>query len=137
MTEYETEQLLNSGKSRDPMIERFLDEFRGGRDTRDLMSFLESSNISLIEAALYILKELKSNSYRWNILMDRIWTLTEHEDFQVRFQAICAISPFLSPDSEMTRKLLRRGTEDEGLGIRNLSSRIMNRLGLSAADLVS
>ena len=74
-------------------ISGFADQFRSGRDVKQLMTLLDSSNFELVSIGAWILGELHFHLYNSDSFISRLRELLDHEDPAVRFNALGATLP--------------------------------------------
>ncbi len=111
-------------------ISAIADEFRSGRDTRELLPLLRSENAEVVYVAAWILGELAEKLYSSQDFISALHDLTAHADAHVRSQAFGALYPFLDAGDPATRALLARLSQDENAGMRQRAAAATARLGI-------
>lgn len=111
-------------------ISAIADEFRRGRDTRELLPLLRSENAEVVYVATWILSEIAEKLYSSQDFISALHNLTAHADPHVRFQALSALYPFLDGGAPATHALLARLSKDENVGVRQSAEAATARLGI-------
>lgn len=106
------------------------DQFRVGRDVRELLDLLSSQNDRIVSIGAWLFSELHFDSYRDEVFLNELFLLTEHKDPSVRFNALGAVYPALDPGNEDTVALLDRLRSDENEGVRRKAVAAARTLGL-------
>lgn len=111
-------------------ISAIADEFRSGRDTRELLPLLRSENAEVVYVATWILSEIPEKFYSSQDFVSALQDLTAHADAMVRWQAFGALYPFFDAGDPATRALLARLSQDENAGMRQRAEAATARLGI-------
>ncbi|MCB9870638.1 MAG: HEAT repeat domain-containing protein [Planctomycetes bacterium] len=99
-------------------LNSIVDQFRRGRDAKDVVPALDSSDSDLVSVGAWILGELPVELYDSHELVSRLRKLIDHDDPAVRFHAFGALFPVLDWKHESTRELLLRLQRDSNEGVR-------------------
>lgn len=111
-----------------------VDEFRSGRDPRDLLACLDADQSEVVSVGAWMLGELDFEFYRSEEFVSRLYRLLDHSDPAVRFHALGAIFPALDQRDERTRVVLERLSCDPNEGVRVSARAAATRLGLLGLD---
>ena len=122
--------IINDKTDNGERINAIADEFRRGRDTRELLHLLRSENAEVVTLAAWILGELPEKLYSSQDFVSALHALTAHADAMVRFHAFGALYPFLDAGDPATRALLARLSQDENVGVRACAEAATARLGI-------
>lgn len=128
--------IINDRADGGESLSSLVDEFRRGRDARELLPLLRSKNHQVVAVSAWILSELQDRLYRSEELVSTLWNLTEHEAAMVRFYALGASLPFFNFNDPAARTRLFRLTMDENDGVRMVAEAAMERLGDSDREIV-
>lgn len=138
MMEDEILELVRDIADEGERLNALVDEFRHGRDVRELVPLLVSNNAEVVSIAAWILSELPEKLYSGEEIVLRLRRLTEHAEPMVRFHALSAVFPFLDLADRATETLLARLVADENDGVRKIAeaavARLSSRLGAANGD---
>jgi len=104
------------------------DEFRGGRDIRDLMVLLSSDNDQIVEIGAWIAGEIKIDPANAQPLITRLRQLVSHENPSIRSQAIGALFPFHDWTDPATKETLVKLSRDPNKGVRLTAQATLKRM---------
>lgn len=113
--------------------ERFneiIEQFRAGRNVRELLVLLDSSRAELVSIGAWMLGELPFELYSSDDYTLRLQTLLEHQSPEVRFHALGALFPSFQPEDPATQELLRKLRSDPNEGVRMTAEAATARLSL-------
>ena len=125
----EIERILEDSDDDGRALNVLVDEFRVGRDVKELSRLLSSQNDEIVSIGAWMLSELHFDLYRDTILVEELFRLTEHHDSSVRFNALGAVFPALNLDNNESRALLERLKNDENEGVRRKAVAAARSLG--------
>jgi hypothetical protein len=111
-------------------INDIADQFRRGRDVRELLILLDSSNAELASMGSWILGELRFELYNSEPILSRLRKLTDHDEPAVRFHASGALFPALNSQDATTQALLQKLLRDPNEGVRRAAVAAADRLSL-------
>ena len=128
--EEEIIDIINDRLDEGQRLNALADEFRCGRDTRELLPLFLSENAEVVSIAAWICGELPVKRYKSAEFVSVLRDLTEHADASVRFHALGAVYPFLGAGDAATRTLLAKLLNDENAGVRMSAHAAAARLGM-------
>jgi hypothetical protein len=118
-------------------INALADEFRRGRDVRELLPLQASADTQVVWVATWIFSEIHEKLYDSEDIVARLHELTAHADRSVRFTAINAVYPFLRLADPATQALLARLRSDESDALRKRAEVIAAQLSARSAPTPS
>ncbi|MGC4120276.1 MAG: hypothetical protein QM765_37985 [Myxococcales bacterium] len=110
------------------------DQFRSGRDPKDLLALLDSDNDELVSWGAWFLKEIPFAIYESDAFLTRLRALTDHRVPLVRILALQALFPSLSAEDGTTQALIRKLLSDPDDAVRSLAGISAARLSLVSKD---
>lgn len=131
MIEDEILNIVSDTEDGGERLNALVDEFRDGRDARELVPILGSENAELVSIAAWIFSELPKDLYGAEEIVSRLRGLTAHAEPLVRFHAFSALYPFLNLADPATRALLTKLVKDENEGVRKIAEAAVARLSSS------
>jgi len=130
MIETELLTIINGTRDRPGELNSLVDQFRNGRDVKDLLSLLQSENNELVRIGAWITAELSFDRYNNPVFIDRLRQLTNHEIPAIRFHALNALFPSLDSSQQETHDLVARLRNDTNKGVRSIADAASTSLGL-------
>lgn len=121
--------IINDSVDDGSRLNRVVDEFRDGRDTKELLNLLDSKDSELVATAVWILGELPYSIYNTDCIIKRLKLLLKHDNVTVRFYAIGALYPAFDATS---KNLLIELQSDSNEGVRLRAKAAIERLGLDS-----
>ena len=109
-------------------LNEIVDEFREGRNSVELLQLLDSNESELIAIGVWIFSELPFSAYNSDIFIEKLNSLTTHDDPLVRFNSINALYPALMQGHESVRISFTRLCEDINNGVSDLARAAQNSL---------
>jgi hypothetical protein len=109
-------------------LQQFVDEFRCGRDTNELMPLLKSNNAELASIGAWVLGELPFSLYSSVDFELLLRGLLEHPDASVRFHALGALFPVLEANRTAAQALLEKMRNDPNHAVRKSAESAMSQL---------
>ena len=109
-------------------LNEIVDQFRHGRDMKDIVVLLDSPNAELASIGAWILSEIPFELYGSDSFISRLRKLLDSEDPAVRFHALSAIYPALNARDAATQALLKRLSSDPNEGVRMSAAAAAARL---------
>jgi hypothetical protein len=117
------------GALKDPRrLDLLVDEFRRGRDIRDLLTLLNSKNEEIIGIASWIAGEIRIDPANAQPLISRLHQLVNHETPAIRFNAVGALYPFLDFADPAAKEMLVRLSSDSNEGVRLMAQAALKRM---------
>jgi HEAT repeat protein len=113
-------------------LNEILDEFREGRNPREILALLDAEHSEVVSIGAWMLGELSFAAYASDEFVSRLRHLLDHSNAGVRFHALSAIFPALDGSDEETRKLLERLCKDANDGVRVTAQAAAARLACQA-----
>ncbi len=111
-------------------LNELVDQFRVGRDARELLSLLSSRNDEIVSIGAWFFGELHFDLYRDEVFLKELFRLLEHKDPSVRFNALGAVYPALDCGDPDSIALLTRLKSDENEGVRRAALAAASNLGI-------
>jgi HEAT repeat protein len=128
MIEDEILEIMSDSADGRERLNGLANEFRHGRDVRELVPLLGSQDAELVSIAAWIFSELPEGLYSADEIVSRLRGLTAHVEPMVRFHALSAVYPFLNLAEPATQALLTKLTQDENDGVRRIAEAAVARL---------
>jgi HEAT repeat protein len=128
MIEDEIREIVSDRADEGERLNALVDEFRRGRDVRELVPLLASEDAELVSITAWIFSELPEELYRAEDIVSRLRGLTAHVEPMVRFYALSAVYPFLNLTEPATQALLTKLVQDENDGVRMMAEAAVARL---------
>jgi len=109
------------------MILTLTNEFRSGRNPIELLESLEVNNKNIVRIALYVLGEVNiSNDTVLQRIIARLFVLSSHEDFQVRYKTLINLASLsMYIDSDILIDTYIRMSKDEDENIRETACKLL------------
>ena len=123
--------IIKSGSNAGGLFNDLVDEFRSGRSAFELFPLLDSQNLEVLGLGIWALSELEYERYCFEEIIERLMHLTSHDCPSIRFNALGALYPSLSSESQETRDLLRRLANDSNEGVRMSAEAAAARLAVT------
>ena len=111
-------EIIRDAQDPGERLNRFVDQFRCGRDVHDLLALLDSTDAELVSIGAWILGELRLELYNSNPFISRLRGLIDHQAPAVRFHAFGALYPALNWQDDSARRLLAKLRNDPNEGVR-------------------
>ncbi len=111
-------------------LNEIADEFRNGRDVRQILSLLDSEDADLVSSGAWILGELQFDLYASQEFVSRLRELVRHSEALVRFHAFGALFPALDAGDAASGRLVRELLDDPNEGVRIRAESASRRLGI-------
>lgn len=128
MLEQEILEVVRGSGDKGDRLNEIADQFRGGRNVKDIVDLLDSTHPELASIGAWILGELPIELYSCDLLVSRLQNLIGHEDPTVRFHAFGALFPILGPEHASTRDLVEKLRNDPNEGVRRIAEAAAARL---------
>ena len=131
MIEQEILAILADERDDGSRLNGLVDEFRGGRDARELLPLLDSEDVELVSIAAMIYAEIPEEFYDDEAILQRLRGLTQRGNAVLKMYALNALFPFLDSAMPSTRELFARLARDEDEHFREFVRGAAARLGLA------
>ena len=131
MIEDEVFEILRHKDGHGGVLNEMADQFRRGRDARELIDLLDSDRADVVSIGLWILNDLPFKLYNRDTFLLRLRTLLAHSDSSVRFHALGALFPAFNANDPDDQALLRKLRNDPNEGVRGAAEAAAARLGLT------
>ena len=104
------------------------DQFRLGRDIKDIIPALSSGDINIILCAIWIVGELPSHIYNNELVLDFIYPLLNNSSAAVRLGALSALFPVFEKSDARALLYLEKLNFDSNEVIRSCAEKALLKL---------